>query len=1265
MNNKVLFRLYIVAAGLFLISEAFGDDLIISGEAASNGLNVVVSVPEGFADHIEIYACSNLVVGDWRVVTENMRPIGSNPAQWHTDASNVGFFLAGNMDVDSDSDGLPDAREKYVHKTDPQAFDSDTDGLPDGWEAHYNLDPRNKADAMNDPDDDGLNNLEAYQTRPILSESDTDGDGLIDSCDLRVNEFDCPVVGEGVFNLVASWWYLSPVLGNWLGFGSSDEQLLTLRWSANFYYPPRPPSSFGGYLEDGLLVSPGSSQLRWQGIKIPGSNGLELYGRDEYFEDYWFILGLGWGNGPLRPFWQPQLPDGLPYNIDSESRLGIPSELESEIMAYAYSQPSLHCPTNGNGFLYSRSWEEYTYGEGGGVIATQTYYYCIQFSREASEPQPPRTSLEYTDTMVATGGGLQSYGASTFKFVFNQPVTNKTIKWLTYRYCYEDFARGYVDYAVHRCEVTGKESGLFSSDDQHMIVPAVDLNGDFDSDGDVDEADSFLRAPATASLPVVPTEQTNGIPGSGVVPVTIGANVFAPGMPESVLKVKFSGIEPGEHFSLWSTTNIIPEEPFPIMMVVGGGSGRSELIEDPPLLIDTEAGLEHDWPVKNLPSYTPGCDIYAYTYAPEFPKTLYLECVSCGATNDGRAKIELIYEYNGEEICSAALPITVIRSKLVPDWNHDRSIDVTDQNHNTNNAPFRFWINDDNDSGDISEGDSDVPGQGGGWLGFEVANYKDDVVNGRSDLIDFFPVWLDVKSVLERYPVTSGAVYKLRQADGALKFVYTDLAHDTAGDFLIAETNTYGVATNQNAYEADTIQITSSGVTLDAEFINRIAADTNKGVLMMEAVDSSTAPLTLEIWQGDNKVWETSLALSLSGVEDMYRKINLRSMEDAIQQDPPANYPDALSNGKNVVFLHGFSVDEQAARGWHAEMFKRLYQSGSRAMFHAVTWRGDDSGPIDPLYQENVNNAFLTALYLAQYVNDLSGDKILLAHSLGNMVVSSSIQDYGMNAAKYLMLDAAVASEAYDASLFNAATNGNPMLHAHWQGYEPRTWAAKFHELYSLPDMRAKLTWRGRFSSVVSNAYNFYNSDDEVFEINPLSVSMMTGVEFDFNIWLPSSKIHGLDRHAWQKQEVFKGRDYLGPSPIGSTDWWGWGFHDSLLGSAGQANGLSTNELREDPVFGHHPDWYNADNLTTNQVNHMLAMGLPAMSSSAGQTNVARFNPAGQPPRNINISTLKVNGWPRNEAPYLQRWLHSDCKDVAFVYTYGLFDELATRGDLK
>ena len=1248
IRKTVIFGSGVAVVGFFVVEGVCADDLLIRGDVERNGLNVTVHASENFMDRVEIYTCSNLVSGDWRVVTGNLLPVAGNPAQWRTEATNGGFFVAGNMDMDSDVDGLPDAREKYVHKTNPYKADSDDDGMPDKWEAQHALNPLNIEDALADPDGDGFNNLEAYQTSPDLSESDTDGDGFVDSFDLRVNEFDYPVVGEGIFNLVASWWYTASCPAP--GFGPNGEQVLTLRWSDSFWYPDN-------YMNEGQRFTAGVSVLHWTGTKLPDMDENGWVFENRYWDTYWKSLSplYAW-TPPLNVFMSERGLDGpdvdifslMEYVLANKTSLNVPPCAESGTIYNA--DEDIEIPL----YTVPAFFEHHIYTAEG----IKYYYLCAAVGWEYSEPAPPLCHTSTSGKMKATDGELESYGTSTFKFVFNQPVTNRIVKWLTYHYDYDIPA--YVDYVVNQCEVNGTESVLLSSSSMNMVAPRVDLSGDFDSDGDIDDLDAALRALASACIPITVCGQAGEVPDSKVVPLKINADLFAIGMPESVLKVKISGVDSGERFRLWSTTNIVPNEPVALAMQ-GGGGGWVERIVDPPLLIDTDTALGCDWPVKNISPLTPGYSyICAYTYTPEFPKTLYMECLSCDATNDGRAKVELVYEYNGEEICSTALPITVVRSKLVPDWNHDRIIDMTDQNQNTNNAPLRFWINDDNDSGDISEGDSDLPGQGGGWLGFEAANYKDDQVNGRSDLIDFFPVWLDIKSVLEHHPVTNGAVYKLHQADGALKFVYTDLTITNAGDYLITSNSACGVAMNQNSYEADTIRITSDGVMLSADFLNRIAADTNKGILMMEAVAPSASPLVLEIWQGENKVWETSLALSLSGVEDMYRKINLRSMEDAIQQDPPANYPDGLSNGKNVVFLHGFSLSEQAARGWHAEMFKRLYWSGSMAMFHAVTWRGDDSDPIDPLYQENVNNAFLTAPYLARYVNDLSGDKILLAHSLGNMIVSSAIQDYGMNAAKYLMLDAAVATECYDPGTFNAATNNNPMLHVDWRLYQPKTWASKWHELFSAPDSRAKLTWRNRFSAVFPKAYNFYSSEDEVFEIYTNVLDVLTGVDLDFAF----SFLDDTEHYSWHKQEMFKGLDGSLVHSLGATDWAGWGFHKNILGfrvySLGEANIATDEALIAESVFRKNPADIFSSQLDPAIVNEALAKGVPALSFALGRC------PLTLPDfENYDMVSEKPVLWARDHETYGKRWLHSDIKDVAYPYVYKTFGQIVEKGELQ
>lgn len=82
---------------------------------------------------------------------------------------------------DPDRDGLTNLQE-YGSHTNPSKADTDGDGLPDGWEITHGLNPLNPADATQDSDFDGLTNQQEFQlgTNPKRADSDSDGvpDGL-------------------------------------------------------------------------------------------------------------------------------------------------------------------------------------------------------------------------------------------------------------------------------------------------------------------------------------------------------------------------------------------------------------------------------------------------------------------------------------------------------------------------------------------------------------------------------------------------------------------------------------------------------------------------------------------------------------------------------------------------------------------------------------------------------------------------------------------------------------------------------------------------------------------------------------------------------------------------------------------------------------------------------------------------------------------------------------------------------------------------------
>ena len=132
---------------------------------------------------------------------------------------------------DTDGDGIDDGTE-VANGTSPQlAVDFDRDGMPDDWESHYGLDFANAADASEDPDGDGLTNLEEYNAKTDPTSFDTDGDLLPDKFELDAgldpNRPDDPqgdADGDGLSNLDEVIYQTNPTNPDTDGDGVSDGQ---------------------------------------------------------------------------------------------------------------------------------------------------------------------------------------------------------------------------------------------------------------------------------------------------------------------------------------------------------------------------------------------------------------------------------------------------------------------------------------------------------------------------------------------------------------------------------------------------------------------------------------------------------------------------------------------------------------------------------------------------------------------------------------------------------------------------------------------------------------------------------------------------------------------------------------------------------------------------------------------------------------------------------------------------------------------------------
>ena len=480
---------------------------------------------------------------------------------------------------------------------------------------------------------------------------------------------------------------------------------------------------------------------------------------------------------------------------------------------------------------------------------------------------------------------------------------------------------------------------------------------------------------------------------------------------------------------------------------------------------------------------------------------------------------------------------------LVPDWDRDGHIRDTDRMYSSQQLPWRFWINDDDDSGDLARSSmDDLPGS-------DEPDCLSPGVDGLRDGIDFFPVLLDLQHQLRGITEPGDIEIRLSQADGAVNVVWSRLhpenvrahhEHDRHHD--------YGRQQDEPFASATTEPVPASGVAVPRTFLDDLQSE-GRGVLLLEATGNTTEPLVVEVTRGGMTVLRSELPLSISPVRDMMRIINLRQADPLFVADPgpwasdlgePPNLPDAelarmAEPLRTLVHIHGFNWTGEEIPAAHSELFKRFYQSGSMARFVGVSWHGD-AGTLDLTnssweYNANVTNAFVTAHYLHTALQSFAGPfTSILAHSLGNMVASSLLCDFGFPAANYFMLNAAAPLESYDGE----TSDRRHMVHPDWKDagtempdYPEHLLSTNWYRLFATDDHRSTLRWKDRFSSLTSltNCLNFYSAGEDVLRTGTGDLpGLLTDVADKEWVWVFNEMVKGTDTFAaWLAGKVHGG----------------------------------------------------------------------------------------------------------------------------------------------
>ncbi len=571
--------------------------------------------------------------------------------------------------------------------------------------------------------------------------------------------------------------------------------------------------------------------------------------------------------------------------------------------------------------------------------------------------------------------------------------------------------------------------------------------------------------------------------------------------------------------------------------------------------------------------------------------------------------------------------LTAVAPRVRADIDHDGRLGASDDAARLAGRPFRFWFNEDRDKGDFV-----------GQVADATPNAQDLEVNGKLDLVNLFPVEIDVSPFRRAWG--RAATFRLRAGAEGLRFCVLGEGFSSGNVLGLASAPVF-TADGEPLEAAALTPLDSVGLDLGGLAGRPLLRPIALAFEAARPMDAWSGPEVV-VSLGDAEVYRERLPVSITSVDGFYRYADLRGAEACGGFAPtapgePGNLPDGETDGRHFVFVHGYNVNAAASRLWARAMFKRLWWAGSRSRFTAVDWRGDYSqfAGFAPNYWANVVHALRTAPALAELANALPGEKVLLAHSLGNVLTSEACKYHSLAYSKYYMLNAAVPVEAYDG---NSAIRA-PMKPSAWRPYAERILSGNWYAVFGTKDARRGIAWRGRFADL-PDIVNFYSPTEDV---------------------LSNPEIDGMGG-AWSTQELLKGTGLAIILPK-VADEGGWGFNRLHTIPLSATELLKTeftdDELKISPPFLPFADkWLHTTNAVTEaQVSavlpRILADGIPATTFAAGANEI------GGGVRNLNYHSLMTNEaqWPEQNKSGQNIWKHSAIKNLAYPFVHLLFAE--------
>jgi len=509
--------------------------------------------------------------------------------------------------------------------------------------------------------------------------------------------------------------------------------------------------------------------------------------------------------------------------------------------------------------------------------------------------------------------------------------------------------------------------------------------------------------------------------------------------------------------------------------------------------------LQYRWKVNVDPNLTVTWDVQ---FTPYDGGPLHHEVhqwVTQGASADPSAPylIDPRYERSG---ANGYYDVILLQANLAVDGNRDGQMSfndpfVRDADKTTSDKPYRFWLNDDDDT-ELSYGDGGATSPAESeMVPASRPDYSLHQMVSKRNLEDFARLWLDVGGAQDALSWGIQIGLKWKNVTGAPAInIYPSADGDGKNDYLSDETAAQAQISNPIFNEAIRAKNGQQIVDANSTFIFKgdYWTDVDYGdprkCFLFEGASEGKGELTVVFLDANgNEIAEGgSVWLDLKNIKKMYERAKAQpeNLVAPYDTDPPFTGPVNYVSDPNghefekprdestqcMVFVHGWNMSYDDYVSFSETMFKRMWWQRYNGHFAALRWdtRKSDGEFDTGEYNRSENRAFVYGTALKSLVMNLSANYTvsIVGHSMGNVVCGEALRQ-GMQVRNYLVMEAAIPMSCYDANAPQLARLVDKDAQYHTPDYH-----------VTPVSNEATLGYRGYLQSVSGSLTNFFNPDD-------------------------------------------------------------------------------------------------------------------------------------------------------------------------------------------